>query len=124
MEIKQKMQTVLAVIDGREHPSVLRDILPAPGVVEENFIRLAVDFLVARERERAGGPSGNQFRLRITESKEVHIGEEVESGEVELEVTDWHPELTQISVPTLTAQKRQQYPRAAIAVERNYEQVH
>lgn len=124
MEIKEKMQTVLAVIDGRQHPSVLRDILPAPGEVEENFIRLAVDFLVARERERAGGPASNQFRLRITETKKIHTGEEVETEEVELEVTDWHPERTQLSVPMLTAQKRQQYPNAAFTVERNYESVH
>lgn len=124
MEIKDKMQTVLDVISGRKHPSVLRDILPEPGVVEENFIRLAVDFLVARELQRAGGPANNQFRLRITETKEIHEGEEVKKEEVLLEETDWHPEITQISVPTLMAQKRQQYPRAAIVVERNYEQVH
>ena len=124
MEVRDKLQTVLDVIGNRAHPSVLRDLLPKPGVVEENFIRLAVDYLVARELQRVGGPASNQFRLRITETKEVHIGEEVETGEVELEVTDWHPELTQISVPILMAQKRQQYPRAAITVERNYEQVH
>lgn len=124
MDIKEKMQTVLDVIGGRSHPSVLRDILPAPGVIEENFIRLAVDFLVARELQRVGGPANNQFRLRITETKEIRVGEDVNTEEVELEVTDWHPEITQISVPILMAQKRQQYPRAAMYVERNYETVH
>lgn len=124
MEIKEKMQMALKVIDGREHPSVLRDLLPAPGEAEENWIRLAVDYLVARELQRKGGAASNQFRLRITETKETRIGDDVKTEEVELEVTDWHPELTQISVPILMAQKRQQYPRAAMYVERNYEAIH
>lgn len=124
MDIKEKMQTVLDVIGGKQHPSVLRDILPAPGEVEENFIRLAVDFLVARERERAGGPAANMFRLKITESIEVHEGEDVQVKDETSHFTEWQPERTQISVPTTMAQIRQRYPRAAITVERNYEQVH
>ena len=123
MDTKEKMQTVLDVIGGRKHPSVLRDILPAPDEVEENFIRLAVDYLVARERERAGGPATNQYRLKISETKEIRTGDEVEVIENVLEITDWLPERTQISIPTAVAQKRQQYPRAAISVEKSYESV-
>lgn len=121
MEIKDKMNMVLAVIDGRAHPSTLRDILPAPGEVEENFIRLAVDFLVAREREKAGGPAPNQFRLAVVKTKEIHEGDEVRHEHEELYVTDWMPERSPLSAPSVQGQLRQQYPNADIFVERKYE---
>ncbi len=121
METKEKLQRVLDVIDGRAHPSTLVEILPKPGVDEENVIRLAVDYLIARERERTGGHTTSRFRLRITRTKEIHEGDEVRKEEEVVHETDWLPEHSQISVPMMTAQVRQNYPNAEISVVRSYE---
>jgi hypothetical protein len=107
MTTKEKLQRVLDVIDGRAHPSTLIEILPKPDVQEENILRLAVDFLVAREREKIGGTAASQFRLKVMQGNE------------ELHVTDWKPEHSQMSVPMMMAQLRQEYPREAISVERS-----
>lgn len=108
MDMKEKLQKVFDVIDGRAHPSTLVEILPAPGVVEENVIRLALDRLVAREIERIQGPATNKFRLKVVEGKNETW-------------TDWEPERTQGSVPSKMAQIRRAVPGAAISVERSYE---
>jgi hypothetical protein len=108
MTTKEKLQRVLDVIDGRAHPSTLVEILPKPDVQEENILRLAVDFLVAREREKMGGQSSSQFRLKVM------------NGTEELLVTDWKPEHSQISAPIMMAQLRQEYPREEIVVERSF----
>lgn len=120
MEIRDKMQMVLDVVDGRVHPSALATILPKEDEVEENFIKLAVDFLVSRERERTG-EAGNEFKLKATETIEIHEGETVEKKETLVHESEWYPERSAISVPTKTAALRQQFPKAAIQVERRYE---
>jgi hypothetical protein len=121
MDTKAKLQRVLDVIDGRTHPSSLIEILPAPDVVEENVLRLAVDFLFAREREKMGGPASSYFRLTVTKTKEIREGEDVSYENEILHVTEWMPERSQISAPSAQGQLRQVYPNAEIVVERKYE---
>jgi hypothetical protein len=121
MDTKAKLQRVLDVIDGRAHPSTLVEVLPAPDVVEENVLRMAVDFLVAREKEKMGGPAASRFRLKVTKTKEIHEGDEVRREEEVLHLTDWMPEVSQLSAPMQAGQARQSFPDAAILVERSYE---
>lgn len=120
METKDKIQRVLDVIDGKAHPSTLVEVLPKPEEQGENVVRMAVDYLMARQMERVKAPASNSFRLVVTDTLEVHEGNEVKKQTKELHVTDWTPERSQLSVPTATAELRKQYPREAISVERAY----
>lgn len=106
MNTKDKLQKVLDVIDGRAHPSTLKEILPPSDVQEENVFKMATDYLVAREMEKRGGQAASRFRLKVKDGTEEFF-------------TDWKPEHSQMSVPMLMAQLRQEYPKGEISVERS-----
>lgn len=106
METKDKVQKVLDVIDGRAHPSTLVEILPKKDEEYDNFIRLAVDFLVAKSLERANAPASNYFRLRVFNNKDNFYD-------------DWLPERSQLSAPMRVAEIRQLHPGAVVSVERS-----
>lgn len=136
MEIIEKMQTLQAVIDGKQHPAVLKELLPEPDVQEHNWIKETVEQAVALRLQQAAA-NKQQFRLKMSEM----VPDPSQKEEFEMEVvdsdgnprkvkamrpkmvekaqfSDWYPEVTQFSAPQLIGQFRQRFPKAAISIER------
>lgn len=104
IDTTRKIQLVLNVIDGKAHPSVLKDILPEQGVEEPNFIKFAVDHIVGWVLQQAS-TNKNQFRFKIEEHGNITM-------------TPWQAESSQFSASMAMGQLRKEHPHAAIAIER------
>lgn len=106
MDISEKIQTFLRVVEGTAHPSVLKDLLPAEGEAEENWIRLGVHHLVSKVVQR-NGSGKHQFRFKI-----------VENGNESF--TSWHAEGSQFDASMAMGEVRKAHPHAEISIERKY----
>lgn len=107
MDVQQKIQTVLNVIDGKQPPSALRSIIDEAGDGHEiNVFKAATDFIVARVLQQCEAGKA-QFRFRIKE----HNAESF---------TDWQTEGSQFAASMAMGQIRLQHPQAEIAIERRY----
>ena len=106
MDIPEKIQIFLRVVEGTVHPSVLKDLLPAEGEAEENWIRLGVNHLVGKVMQR-NGSNNRRFRFKIAEN-----GTET--------FTSWHAEGSQFDAGMAMGQVRKEHPLAEISIERQY----
>lgn len=104
MEVQQKIQTVLNVIDGKVPASELKPVIDDPSDV--NVFKLAVDHIVGKVLQRQA--TGKvQFRFKLKE----HGSESF---------TGWQPETTQFTTSMAMGQLRLQHPQAEISIERRY----
>lgn len=106
MDIPEKIQTFLRVVEGSAHPSALKPLLPAEGEAEENWIRLGVEHLIGKVMQR-NGSAKHRFRFKIVEN-----GSEA--------FTSWHAEGSQFDASMAMSEVRKAHPRAEISIERQY----
>lgn len=134
MDAIEKIQVFEQVAKGKEHPSVLKDLIPEPNE-EGNWIKDAVDHIVAQRLQQAAA-NQQKIRFKIVEMVKGDETEIVTTEVVDLdgskrrvkaevpkmvekaELTDWYPEHSQFSAPMMMGQLRQKFPKATIYVER------
>lgn len=134
MDTIEKIQVFEQVAKGKEHPSVLKELIPEPNE-EGNWIRDAVEHIVAQRLQQAAA-NKQRIRFKIAEmvpgekteiirtevtnldGSKKNVRVEVPKMVEKVEFTDWYPEHSQFSAPMMMGQLRQRFQKAAISVER------
>lgn len=104
MDTREKIQLVLDVIDGKIHPSALKQMLDEPE--EVNIFKCAVDHIVGKVLQQSSGKRV-EFRFKLTEKGEESF-------------TDWQPEFSQLAAGFAMSQVRLAHPHAEVSIERRY----